>query len=144
MSASAATVGSPPLAGNIIGVLFLARMTDLGWARATNASADTLRRGAWYPILEKTPDGHVVVVEVDKQRVRISRVDVQVRQDPPEHWSVVYRAGVMRPTFGGATPLPTYAVCPWCRERQEFVGKPETLQCQRCKKESVVDWTDSC
>lgn len=119
-------------------------MTDLGWARATSAAADVLRRGAWYPILEKTPDGRVVVIEVDKRPVRVSRVDVQVRQDPPDHWCVVYRTGVMRPTFGGASPLPTYAVCPSCLERQELADRPQVMVCQRCKAESPVDWTDSC
>jgi hypothetical protein len=106
--------------------------------------ADVLRRGAWYPILEKTNDGKVVVVEVDKKPVRVSRVEVQVRQDPPNCWGVVYRAGVMRPTFGGVTPPPTYAVCPSCHERQEFEGKPEEMTCRRCAAVSPVDWTDSC
>ena len=119
-------------------------MSNLGWARATNRTADVLRRGAWYPILEKTEDGRVVVVEVDQKPVRVSRVDVQVRQDEPLHWCVVYRAGVMRPTFGGATPPPTYAVCPQCRERQEFDGKPELMVCKKCSKQAEVDWTDSC
>jgi hypothetical protein len=116
-------------------------MTQLGWARATNSSADILRRGAWYPILEKTDDGKVVVIEVDKRPVRVSRIDVQVRQDPPDSWSLVHRAGVMRPTFGGATPPPTYAVCPHCRERQEFEGKPVGMTCQRCRKEAMMDWS---
>jgi hypothetical protein len=119
-------------------------MADHGWARATNTSADLLRRGAWYPIVEKTVDGKVVVVKVDEKPVRVSRVDVQVRLDPPECWSVVYRTGVMRPTFGGVTPPPTYAVCPSCRERQEFQGQPLTMVCQKCRKESEVDWTDTC
>ena len=119
-------------------------MTQLGWARAVNKAADILRRGAWYPIVEKTGDGKVVVVEVDQRPVRVSRVDVQVRQEAPDCWSVVYRAGVMRPTFGGVTPPPTYAVCPNCRERQEFQGQPERMTCNRCNKEADVDWTDTC
>ncbi|MEO8295059.1 MAG: hypothetical protein ABI613_06030 [Gemmatimonadota bacterium] len=125
-------------------MLFLWLMENLGWARATNRTADLLRRGAWYPVLEKSPDGEVLVVEVDKRPVRVSRADVQVRQEPPKHWCVVYRAGVMRPTFGGAAPPPTYAVCPACRERQEFEGRPELMKCQRCGKETEIDWTDSC
>ncbi|HEV8124000.1 MAG TPA: hypothetical protein VGP80_07165 [Gemmatimonadales bacterium] len=118
-------------------------MSSLGWARSTSRTADTLRRGAWYPIVEKTPDGHVVVVQVDNRPVRVSRVDVEVRSEPPAEWCVVNRTGVMRPTFGGQAPLPVYAVCPQCRERQEFDGHPTVLTCQRCKKESAVDWADA-
>jgi len=118
-------------------------MSSLGWARTTSRTADTLRRGAWYPIVEKTPDGHVVVVQVDNRPVRVSRVDVEVRAEPPAEWCVVNRTGVMRPTFGGQAPLPRYAVCPHCRERQDFDGNPTTLMCQRCKKESAVDWSDA-
>lgn len=118
-------------------------MSNLGWARATSRTADTLRRGAWYPIVEKTPDGQVVVVQVDNRPVRVSRVDVEVRVDPPSLWCVVNRAGVMRPTFGGQAPLPKYAVCPHCRERQDLDGQPASLMCQRCKKESGVDWSDA-
>ncbi len=119
-------------------------MTQHGWARATTKAADTLRRGAWYPIVDQAEDGRVVVVEVDRKPVQVSRDDVHVRQDPPNCWSVVYRTGVMRPTFGGVAPLPTYAVCPNCRERQEFEGKPARMACQRCKNESDIDWTDTC
>lgn len=118
-------------------------MSTLGWARSTSRTADTLRRGAWYPIVEKTPDGQFVVVQVDSRPVRVSRVDVEVRTEPPAEWCVVNRTGVMRPTFGGQAPLPVYAVCPHCRERQEFEGRPKTLTCQRCKKESAVDWADA-
>jgi hypothetical protein len=118
-------------------------MSSLGWARSTSSTADTLRRGAWYPIVEKTPDGKVVVVEVDNKPVRVSRVDVEVRDDAPSMWCVVNRTGVMRPTFGGQAPLPRYAVCPSCRERQDFNGHPESMTCQRCKKESKVDYVDA-
>src|SRR5438876_527180 len=72
----------------------------LGWARCADNVADILRRGAWYPIVEESPDGHVVV-EVRQQRVRLARVDVTVRAEPPDHWSIVARTGVLRPTLGG-------------------------------------------
>src|SRR5213595_1540174 len=42
----------------------------LGWARCADNVADILRRGAWYPIVEESADGHVVV-EVRQQRVRL-------------------------------------------------------------------------
>ena len=90
-----------------------------------------------------TPDGQAVVVQVDNRPVRVSRVDVEVRTEPPAEWCVVNRTGVMRPTFGGQAPLPIYAVCPHCRERQDLDGRPRTLTCQRCKKESPVDWASA-
>src|SRR2546422_3359490 len=58
------------------------------------------RRGAWYPIVEESADGHLVV-EVREQRVRLSRGDVSVRTDAPDHWSIVVRTGVLRPALGG-------------------------------------------
>src|SRR2546430_10823690 len=72
----------------------------LGWARCADNVADILRRGAWYPIVEESADGHVVV-EVRQQRVRLSRTDVTIRKEVPDHWSVVVRTGVLRPTMGG-------------------------------------------
>ena len=118
-------------------------MPSQGWARSTGTSADVLRRGAWYPILERTPDGQVVVVEVDKRPVRVSSIEVQVRDLPPDSWCVVKRTGVMRPTWGGQKIFTVYAVCPSCRERQEFEGQPPRMTCQRCGKDSPVDWADN-
>jgi len=67
----------------------------LGWARCADNVADILRRGAWYPIVEESTDGHVVV-EVRQQRVRLPRGDVTIRTEVPDHWSVVARTGVLR------------------------------------------------
>ena len=119
--------------------------TKLGWARCGDNVADILRRGAWYPIVEASPDEHLVV-EVRHQRVRLNRRDVTVRQDPPDHWSIVVRTGVLRPTLGGQgmEVVTTYAVCPLCHYRQDFAGRPETLRCVRCGATSPVDWSETC
>ena len=117
-------------------------MSSLGWARSLSSAADLLRRGAWYPILEKAEDGHVVVVEVDKKPVRVSRIDIKVRETAPDSWCVVKRTGVMRPTWGGQKILTEYAVCPHCRERQELDGTPDKMACQRCRQTSPVDWAE--
>src|SRR5438445_189981 len=71
----------------------------IGWARCLDNVADVLRRGAWYPIVEATADK--VVIEVRQRPVRLSRIDVSVRDTPPDHWSIVVRTGVLRPTLGG-------------------------------------------
>src|SRR2546430_14814291 len=105
----------------------------LGWARCADNVADILRRGAWYPIVEESPDGHVVV-EVRQQRVRLARADVTTRAEPPDHWSIVARTRVLRPTLGGRgrDALATYAVCPLCPYRQDLPGKPATPKCVHC------------
>jgi hypothetical protein len=122
-------------------------MASRGWARITDSVADILRRGAWYPVVEKSPDGHVVIDVRDGVQVRLSSSDVILRQQPPEAWSVVVRTGVLRPTLGkqkGRDVITTYGVCPHCHERQEFEGKPARLKCTRCGKESAVDWSETC
>ncbi|HVH67770.1 MAG TPA: hypothetical protein VM716_07890 [Gemmatimonadales bacterium] len=119
----------------------------LGWARCADNVADILRRGAWYPVVEESADGHVVV-EVRQQRVRLGRRDVTIRSEPPDHWSVVVRTGVLRPTLGrqtgGTDVATTYAVCPLCHYRQDFAGKPASLKCVRCGASSPVDWSETC
>src|SRR2546422_10875076 len=97
----------------------------LGWARCADNVADVLRRGAWYPVVEESGDGHVVV-EVRRERVRLNRADVTVRTEPPEHWGVVVRTGGVRPTPGGegVGGVTTYALCPLCHYRPDFARKP--------------------
>ena len=120
-------------------------MANRIWARCLDSVADILRRGAWYPVMEETKDGHVVV-QVGAKPIRISRADVRLRESPPDTWSVVVRTGVLRPTLGASRTSihTTYAVCPACRERQEFVGQPTKLKCDRCGVEAAVDWTETC
>src|SRR3989442_10926619 len=122
-------------------------MTARRWARYPDSVADILRRGAWFPIVEETSDGKVVVDVRTGKRVRLSLSAVTVRQHPPDQWSVVTRTGVLRPTLGGKQGSEvdtTYGVCPHCHERQEFAGKPARLKCSRCGRESAVGWSQSC
>jgi hypothetical protein len=121
-------------------------MGKLGWARCIDSVADVMRRGAWYPILEETADGHVLL-EVHQRRLRLSRQEIRIRTDPPTRWSIVVRTGVLRPTLGGGRDkeiTTTYAVCPQCHERQDFSGKPTELRCVGCGKDSGVDWSETC
>jgi hypothetical protein len=122
-------------------------MAERRWARITDSVADILRRGAWYPILEETADGQVVVDVREGLQVRLKLDDVTVRDEPPSRWSVVVRTGVLRPTLGGAKSsdlVMTYAVCPACHERQDFEGKPSKLKCTRCNRTAEVDWSATC
>lgn len=120
-------------------------MAGFGWARCLDSVADVMRRGAWYPIVERATADHVVV-EVRSQRIRVSRNDVLVREAAPEQWSIVVRTGLLRPTLGAPrTSLhSTYAVCPRCHERQEFRGTPQELICTRCGSSAAVDWSETC
>lgn len=121
-------------------------MTTSGWARCTDSVADVLRRGAWYPIVEDTGDQYVVLA-VRERRVRLSRADVTVRDQPPDQWSIVVRTGVLRPTLGGGKGkelVTTYAVCPHCRYRQDLAGKPRHATCDSCGRTSDVDWSKTC
>jgi hypothetical protein len=111
--------------------------------------ADVLRRGAWYAILEDD-DNDQVVLEVRGRPVRFSRADLTIRDGPPDRWSVVVRTGTLRPARGGGKGrevVTTYAVCPGCAERQDLPpapARPANLECQRCGRESAVDWTETC
>jgi tRNA(Ile2) C34 agmatinyltransferase TiaS len=125
-------------------------MANLGWARCTDNVADVLRRGAWYPIVEQSADGHLVV-EVRGRGVRLARADLSVREDPPDRWSIVVRTGGHLPTLDGRSLdgrsrdlVSTYAVCPHCHERRDFAGTPPSLPCTRCGATSPVDWSGMC
>jgi hypothetical protein len=116
---------------------------DRSWARCSDSVADVLRRGAWYPILEETREH--VVVEVRRRPVYLSREDVAIRAIAPDHWSVVVRTGMLRPTLGGGGAVTTrYVVCPRCHHRQDFDGAPAELRCDRCGEQSPVDWSETC
>ncbi len=110
-----------------------------GWAAGTAATADLLRRGAWYPVIEEAPDG-TLLLQVDTEQVRVRAAEVRYRTERPDAWSIVVRTGVMRPTLVGPRLVTTYAVCPDCTARQEFDGRPETLMCVRCRRAAKVDW----
>jgi hypothetical protein len=120
-------------------------MARIGWARCSDNVADVLRRGAWYPIVEESADGHLIV-EVRGRGVRLARADLNVREEQPDRWSVVVRTGVLRPTLDGRgrDVESTYAVCPHCHERRNFTGKPSVLACTRCGATSPVDWSETC
>jgi hypothetical protein len=120
-------------------------MATFGWARCTDSVADVLRRGAWYPVVDEPAAGQLVV-EVRGQRVQLRAADVRVRREPPAHWSIVLRTGVLRPTLGGQgrEVVNTYAVCPHCHHREDFSGRPATLTCGGCGATAAVDWSETC
>lgn len=118
-------------------------MTSPQWARMDQPGADLLRRGAWYPVVRHDPPGGLVLL-VDRKEVPVTVGQVRLRDEAPSHWSVVRRVGVLRPTWGGTPVTPLYAVCPHCRERQDFTERPGELLCSRCGNTAPVDWSEVC
>ncbi|MGH7657882.1 MAG: hypothetical protein ACREL6_06575, partial [Gemmatimonadales bacterium] len=93
-----------------------------GWARCREDTADVIRRGAWYPVLERTSEGGLIV-EVEGRQFFLSEAQVHFSESPPGKWCVVGRDDVFRDrAVGGGEVPPRYAVCPHCRHRQDLEG----------------------
>src|SRR5256885_8500964 len=90
----------------------------LGWARCADNVADVLRRGAWYPVVEESGDGHVVV-EVRRGRIRPHPPDRTVRTAAPPPRSVVVLSGggCPAPRGEGGEGVTTSAPGPPCHSR---------------------------
>lgn len=111
------------------------------WARCRPGTADILRRGAWYPVRERTREGGVIV-DMGDRHVFLAEAQVYLRSTPPDRWCVVRRSDVFRERTpeGGGVPG-RYAVCPACRHRQDMdEGRPAALACARCGVTSAVDY----
>lgn len=110
------------------------------WARCRQDTADILRRGAWYPVLERAGDGGVII-DMDGRHFFLSETQVHLRTTPPDHWCVVRRSDVFRERSPDGGPVPgRYAVCPACRHRQDMDDdRPDALTCERCGVTSPVD-----
>src|SRR5256885_9453467 len=56
------------------------------WARVRGEMNCYIRRGAWYEVLRLTPEE--VVLEVNRQPVRVERSALQIVPLRPQNWSV--------------------------------------------------------
>ena len=120
-------------------------MTAKKWARVKQDGAHGLRRGAWYPVVnDKKHD--LVIVDVNKKNVPVSRILVDLTDDAPSRWSVVawdaadrgsQRASESR--FGLV-----YGVCPDCRARVSLEEGTDGATCPECGGEFAVDWDHLC
>ncbi len=121
------------------------KLKPLGWARVTRTGAHILRRGAWYPVLNDART-NIIILEVGRRNVAVSRPLVQVRRHQPDRWSVVVRAPDELAN-GRAAALQVhaiYAVCPACRGRATLLGRPEHLRCPECMNLFSVAWDETC
>lgn len=98
-----------------------------------------LRRGAWYRVLEL--NDLQAVIEVNRRRIGVLRAWLEIRQHPPQRWSVVEGAKDNRkapPHLRG-----TYGVCPNCRARAPLPKRAKAHQCAKCRGEFEVNWAEA-
>src|SRR5437016_13622641 len=95
------------------------------WARVRGEVNCHVRRGAWYEVLRVTPED--VILDVNRQPVRLERASLVIVPLRPGQWSVVARPrdSVDMPMGGGSR----YAVCAACCHRQALRGEPGELEC---------------
>jgi len=108
------------------------------WARVRGEVNCHVRRGAWYEVLRVTPEE--VVLDVNRQPVRLERAALEIVPVRPRRWSVVARPrdSVDMPMGWGSR----YAVCPRCCYRQSLPGQPAGLQCVMCGGVFAIAWDD--
>ena len=116
------------------------KLQPKGWARVGPSGAHTLRRGAWYPVV-RISSSSIVVLDVNRHNVPVDRRFLELSDHRPERWTIVRcDASVLR-RVGRIFPL-TYGVCPACRHRQGFEGRPEKVECGRCHQTAGVGWDE--
>ncbi len=117
-----------------------------GWARVKPPGAYSLRRGAWYPILENNGDEAEIVLDLRYRTVVIPRVNIDVRTERPTCFSVVVREPHdPNPVKGTPQDLGlSYAVCPLSHTRVRLSGHPEVLECPECGYQYPIEWDDLC
>jgi hypothetical protein len=120
-------------------------MTAKKWARVKQNGAHGLRRGAWYPVVnDKKQD--LVIVDVNKKNVPVSRGLVELREDPPARWSVVAWDAADRGSRRASESRYglIYGVCPDCRSRLTLEEGMDSATCKECGGEFEVDWDQLC
>jgi hypothetical protein len=97
-----------------------------------------LRRGAWYRVVDM--NDLQATIDVNHRRVGVLRAWLEIRERPPQYWSVVTKSAEDKrvpPHLRG-----TYGVCPGCRARAPLPKRARTLTCTRCREEFEVKWPD--
>jgi hypothetical protein len=117
----------------------------LGWARVRPPGAYSLRRGAWYPVVDDNQSTEVVIA-LPIRTVVIPRGHLQIRRHRPERFSVVVReADDPNPRRGQLNDLGTiYAVCPSFGCRVRLSGHPDEMLCPECGRQFPIAWDDMC
>jgi hypothetical protein len=124
-----------------------AKLTPVGWARVWPAAkpsvSRSLRKGAWYPVLQDDEPSRVVL-DIGGHQTLVPRRLLEIREGfrRPKSFAVVHRtqrdmarARAVDPSLG-----PVYAVCPECRERQPLEARPDETRCPHCGFSGEVAW----
>ncbi len=98
-----------------------------------------LRRGAWYRVMSISQ--LEVGVTAQGQTVIVPRPYLELRNTPPQEWTVL-----LNPTVAARTPEPFrrgYLVCPGCRNRVVLPPKRVATQmCPRCSDTFAIAWDE--
>src|SRR5256885_14267946 len=109
------------------------------WARVRARTNCQLRRGAWYRVVEFAP--LEVVLEVNRQPLRVPRPFLQILPIRPRLWSVVARlrnAAAPPPSWG-----PRYGVCPRRANRAALPDRPISIRRPALEVGAVLRWFDA-
>lgn len=121
---------------------------ELGWARpwaiARPFSRPAPRAGAWYPIVAHAGEDRVVL-EIRGKRVAVMRKLLEIRNDRPARFTVVYRPKhEVNPVAGTPDDLGNrYAVCPSCGNRLPLWGEPFVVTCGTCSHRGEVAYWET-
>jgi hypothetical protein len=110
------------------------------WARLkTQFNSVPLRLGAWYRVMALTP--LEVTVTAQGKTVQVPRPYVEIRDSPPDEWTVL-----RNPAVSERTPKPFhrgYLVCPGCRNRVVLPPQRVATQlCPRCSDTFAIAWDE--
>ena len=121
-------------------------LQPVGWARVKPPGAYSLRRGAWYPILENPLDEGEIVLDLRNRKVVIPKLNLEIRYKRPISFSVVVKdPDDPNPVRGTTQDLGLqYAVCPLSHTRVRLPGHPDFLECPECGYQFPIDWDDRC
>lgn len=114
------------------------------WVAAPPIDADPMpRQGAWYPVL--TLGATRVVLDVNGERVAVPTDLLEIRNQRPERFTVVYRplngANPARGTRGDLGRV--YGVCPISGTRVRLIGHPRETKCPSCGFRGEIAWWET-
>jgi hypothetical protein len=109
------------------------------WARVRGDVNCRIRRGAWYQVVQLTPD--VAVLRVGDRSLSVPREMLRIVLVRPRAWSVVRRPfdAVDLPRSWGSQ----YAVCPACQHRVPIEHHQTELCCETCGMTGGIAWRET-
>lgn len=108
------------------------------WAQVKGDVNCRVRRGAWYQVVQLTPE--VAVLRSGERSVSVPRDLLKIALVRPRTWSVVRRPydAVDVPRNWGSR----YGVCPACGHRMPLDLDQIAARCDRCGATGAIAWHD--